>query len=195
MKKLEMDFLSVPQCREVFEKYSGEIVTESEKPDLDEVIKLAGRHTLAIELLARIYASSPNYQQINDLNKDLEKKDFHLTERIIRNRDSEYREFLEHFRRLFDISGICNDQEKMHILKIFSIIGSAEAPRDKVFQWIGKDYQKAYKELVNGNWLSEKNHMVSMHDLISEALRRQAPPEYNDCQYMIEQMTNAIKLR
>jgi len=193
LEKLELDYLTISLCREVFKKYSNKAVLKNEKDELDKVISLAGRHTLAIQLLAKIYAESPKYENLEALLAELKEKAFELPELVTQNRDKVYRRFMEHFVKLFDISCVLIDADKMHILKNMSIIGGIPTPREKLLEWIGNGYQDSYKELVGSSWISENNYMADMHDLIIESISAQTPPQFSDIEVMVEKMINEMQ--
>ncbi len=193
LERLELDYLPIPLCREVFKRYSKKTGLENEMVELDEVISLAGRHTLAIQLLAKIFAQSPKYNNLRTLLNELNDNGFMLPELVTQNRDDEYREFIAHFRKLFDLAGVSDDADKMRVLKNMAIIGSTPTPREQLFRWIGEEYQKAYKELVNSSWISEQNYMTSMHDMISEAIKAQATPVYSEYKKIIEVMAEELE--
>lgn len=49
----DIDFLSIDACAALFAHYRGEETPEAEQANLREVIRLAGAHTMALELLAK----------------------------------------------------------------------------------------------------------------------------------------------
>ena len=195
---LRLDSLGIEECIEVFKNRLGHIkannknVLNKENGVLKKIVERAGCHTLAIELLAGIYGESSKYKCLQDLLDELAANGFNLREKVMRNRNSDNREFMDHFKKLFDISGVTKDKKKMYVLKNIAIFGMIQTPRKQILNWISLDMEIAYKELRDSSWISEQNYIACTHDLICEAIKAQVAPRYDDYEIMIEVMTHEL---
>ncbi len=76
LKPIEITELTYEECRKIYRYHSKDTTTPDET--LDEIIRLANRHTLAVELLAKTQAS--NWKSADSLLANLIEKGFQLPE-------------------------------------------------------------------------------------------------------------------
>ena len=133
-----IDFLNTEQCREIYEKILNKIsrgklhVKPDELSDLNYIIeKLAGKHTITIELLAHLAATKP--WTVNKLRKELEQKGFRLRFR----KAGELINIQEEYEKLYDLSDLIDAE--VNILEAFSVFPYIPLPVKICNQWLLSD--------------------------------------------------------
>jgi hypothetical protein len=111
-----LDFLSAGECKALFYEFYK---AEKDDAGVEKIVDLCGRHTLAVELLAKTaeVASMP----VKDFYGILKEKGFNLNEVIdyrvgtsCRN-EKERKTFFNHMLKIFDIS--CVTKSELHLLQ------------------------------------------------------------------------------
>ncbi len=135
-------FLSLDQCRQIYEEIffsnTGGRIKEEDVPDLEYIIdKLAARHTLTVEFLARF--NSIKLWTVKKLRNELEKNGFELEFRD--DQDEEEAEKLVNIQKsyevLYDMS-MLTDAEK-NILEAFSVFPYIPLKIEICNQWLLED--------------------------------------------------------
>ncbi len=192
VKPYSLDLLSKEDCIELFDYYSNKEHTKADEADLKKIIKLTGKHTLALELLAKIYGTSMTIKTINQLLSELETTNFDLHNFITANADTESKEFIEHMTKLFDIAGIKDDEGKMHILKNLCILPSLPIPDIKILEWLGEEKENDLLSLASSGWLKKENDSIVMHSVIGATLKIKLIPSYDECAELMNAILNEI---
>ncbi|MDE6889540.1 MAG: tetratricopeptide repeat protein, partial [Eubacterium sp.] len=137
-----IEFLSLDQCRQIYEEIffsnTGGRIKEEDVPDLEYIIdKLAARHTLTVEFLARF--NSIKLWTVKKLRNELEKNGFELEFRD--DQDEEEAEKLVNIQKsyevLYDMS-MLTDAEK-NILEAFSVFPYIPLKIEICNQWLLED--------------------------------------------------------
>lgn len=181
--------------RQPFDKTSDSIYgidyTEDDSfhEDLDAIITMADRHTLAIELLAKTQKAS--MLSYGDFRKILDDKGFSLdsiSESIVYTHNPEQSDnwdraeqvFIEQFSKVLDISGI--QGEKLRIMRLFSALAPEPAVANDVREWLDITDFENINRLISGGWLTDgtigpDTPGLAMHPLISSVVRYKALPD------------------
>ena len=123
LKEYRIGYLDLDQCRYLFRSHIKTKPNPKNKV-LDELINLAGLHILAIELLAKTYENGPENFTVENLISEMKEKGFDLPKiSVERTNQPEIDSFYGHFKKLFDISKITN-QDQIHILKNLCLLPS-----------------------------------------------------------------------
>jgi len=203
LQAIEIGKLSIEDCRILYRQHSeespcaddynyGVTYTEDDSPDedLDAIILMADRHTLAIELLAKTQKSAAYTTQ--QMRKTLVETGFSLSsisESVTYVHTPEASEwdnseqiFIEQFSKVLDISGVRN--EKLRILKLFSLLSSDTISADNVRSWFDINDLDAVNALVSQGWVfrgrvgEQLETVFSMHPLINSVVRHKAMPDF-----------------
>ncbi len=182
--------LTPEECRILYRRALRRKRTLSDaSPDaaLDEIIRLAARHTLTVELLAKTqYAAGMDAQELLDR---LTKSGFDLTgvdEEIVYEHRPELggdgdanRTFLEHMTVIFDLSGLRADA--LRALQGMSLLAPNEyIPVRTVKKWLDLPNLNGLNRAADLGWLNEPLdgvRAVSIHPVVSAVVRRNAPPD------------------
>lgn len=203
---IEVGQLNWEDCRELYRAHSGD--TSASDKVIEDIIALAARHTLLIELLAKLqYATGQTaealYQRLREKGFDL--SDIQENISYLHNPEMNQekgcdRLFIEHVEMLFDISGICAKREEMEILQFFSLsVASCPVPMRTVQKWMGLPNLNHMNALIKAGWLNRGNRngvpTVEMHPLVSAAVCRMAKPEEERVKVWIKNMADDIKIK
>jgi len=212
IKPLEIGRLGLIDCRILYRQHFGlqplnansdSIYgidhTEDPSPDedLDAIIEIADRHTLAIELLAKTQRAA--MQSMKKFRKTLTEQGFTLagiSETItytphpeIGGWDKSEQIFIDQFSKVLDISGI--PDEKLLILQLFSLLAPEVVPADNAKEWVSVRNLSDFNTLAQLGWLSaaapkDSEPGFTMHPLISAVVRHSKPPTAEDAKPLIE---------
>ena len=158
-EKFHIDLLSIEHCVDLFLKHS-ETVKERETEflnDIKEIVKLAGRHTLTIQLLGKTtYWKNCNPYELLEL---LKKYQFHIDTKVPYedSRDS----VNNALGKIFSLSGLTVEQKE--ILYSLSLMESKEVTFDIIAEWLGQDFvtdKSILVSLLNSGWL-QKSVLIS----------------------------------
>lgn len=203
LQPIEIGKLTMEDCRILYRQHSEDYVynsdfnygvtfLEDDSPDedLDAIISMADRHTLAVELLAKTQKSAA--YTIREMRETLEKTGFSLIEIAesityvhtpeIGEWDKAEQIFIEQFSKVLDISNIRN--EKLRVLQLFSLLSTDTIVADNVREWFGIDDLDTVNALVSQGWVfsgrvgEERRVAFSMHPLITSVVRHKALPSF-----------------
>jgi len=186
---------------------------EDASPDenLDAIIIMADRHTLAIELLAKQQRAS--MQSMKRFRKTLEDKGFSIQmakEKIgyLHNPESEKnidwdkteQAFIEQFSIVLDISGIKGDRKR--IMSLLSLLAAEPVDAENIKDWLGLDDYDIMSSLVSRGWVasgmigigSDETPGLAMHPLVSSVVRHKAMPDEDMAQVVIAGVTKSLEL-
>ncbi len=197
---MKMDCISDMSCvRRLFHAYYGRSISGEAWEEIDTIIELVNRHTLAVELLAKqMQASriSPDRMLVrlrkcglSDVGK----------EKIILNKNNETRKdsAYELIRSIFDMSGLLENE--ICILRNLTLFPYSGIHMKCFARWCGLESYDDVNELVGKGWMSldmETDH-IAVHPVISavvkgsvvsdtawlETLLRNSLKEYNGDDY------------
>jgi len=203
LKAIEIGKLTREDCRILYRQHSeeypynsdfnyGVTYAEDDLPDedLDAIITMADRHTLAIELLAKTQKSAA--YSTREMRETLTKTGFSLSnifESITyihtpETGDWEKAEqiFIEQFSKVFDISNIKN--EKLRVLQLFSLLSTDTIIAKNVRNWFEINDLDTVNALVSQGWIfrgsigEQSDVAFSMHPLVSSVVRNKALPSF-----------------
>jgi tetratricopeptide (TPR) repeat protein len=216
---IEVDKLSIEDCRILYRWHSEEnsagensnyklSYTEDDSPneDLDAIITLADRHTLAIELLAKTQiASGRNVCQMHEVLETVGFSLAAISESISYTHNPEIgvwdkaeQIFIEQFSLVLDISGFKG--EALRVLQLFSLLAPEPIFTEKVKSWFDISELSAANALVDTGWVfrgrtGEENLVgYSMHPLVSSVVRYRALPEYSTAIPLVSGLKDDLEL-
>ena len=199
-KEYLIEALPPDMCRSVYQENSQDTAPES-VPAIEEIIRLAVRHTQTVELLAKTqYAACLTAQE---LLEKLRKKGFSLAdvEETVYGKHVDTvsnKRLIEHLAMIFDIAQI-DDAEALRILKLFSLLATntpVDAATLKGFMNISG--LNAVNKLVERGWLNRNAQSFSIHPVIAETVQyvsqaEGCPVDYAFAKDMIQQMSEILK--
>ena len=224
MMPIEIERLSIEDCRILYRWHSGTSLSgddsyygssntpdSSPNQDLDDILELAQRHTLAVELLAKTQRA--NGRTTKQMLTLLMQGGFslrgigesisytHNPELLESDRNEEI--FIRQFSIVFNIAGIGG--EKLRIMQLFSLLASEPVETDIAKLWIGLPDLDAINGLVNSGWLvsgefitneteNKRGFGFSMHPLISSVIQHQAMPAYDISCTLVKAVAETISL-
>ncbi|GHV09123.1 hypothetical protein FACS1894217_12710 [Clostridia bacterium] len=194
---VKVDELSLEDCRKLYRRHANPEDThaaENAAPDktIDAIIKLAGRHTLAVELLAKTRYES--WQSDEDMLKELSERGFDLSEKWgkIERVDAEDR-FIGHMSKIFDMAGI--EGEELRVLRLFSLLAPDKIAYSHVEKWLDLPNPDAVNKLNKRGWLKrEVDNAVSMHPIIAAVVRKEQPVEWDEGKPLVVQLRKALEM-
>ena len=186
-----LELLEKKDCIKLFDHYSNKVHKDEETSDLEEIITRTGRHTLAIELLGKIYNTSLKINSIKSLLKELINNKFDLHNFVKANYDTKSKEFIKHMTKLFDIAGI-KFEDQLYILKNLCILPPLPVAGSKILEWFGDEFENDLVELSNSGWLKKEDKNITMHNVICETLQIKLSPSYEECKRLIKVLIEEI---
>ncbi|WP_259365077.1 tetratricopeptide repeat protein [Psychrobacter sp. GP33] len=183
-EKFHIDLLPIEYCVDLFLKHS-ETAKEQETESVNnikEIIKLAGRHTLTIQLLGKTaYWKNCNPYELLEL---LKKHQFHIDTKVPYEYHSKFsRDSVDNaLGKLFSLFGLTVEQKE--ILYYLSLMESQEVTFDIIAEWLGQDFvpdKSILVSLLNSGWL-QKSVLISetpnkpniqfykLHEVVSHAI-------------------------
>ena len=183
IKAIEIERLSIEACRTLYRRHSKD--RASPDSDIDGIITLADRHTLALELLAKTqYACGKSPQEMLLI---LWEKGFSLegiSETIayihspenFKGQEEAEALFIKHLSMVFDIARIDKTSEEYRVVQLFSMLAPEpdSVTGTMLKKWFTLKDLNALNALSNMGWLNKSIHpecAYSMHSLISAAVR------------------------
>jgi len=203
LQPIEIGKLDIGDCRILYRQHSeeysyhadynyGVTYAEDNSPDddLDAILEMADRHTLAIELLAKTQKSAA--YTTREMRETLKRTGFSLSdisESITYVHTPEVGEwdkaeqiFIEQFSKVLDISNIKN--EKLRVLQLFSLLSTDTISAENVRNWFAVDDLDMVNALVSQGWVfrgrtgEQLDVAFSMHPLITSVVRHKGLPSF-----------------
>ena len=189
---IHVDGPNIDYCCELYKikaEKTADILSDEENSCIRKIIKLAGRHTLTIELIAKTQINSGISEK--EMLEKLIKSGFSLTgiNDTIEN-NSENMILIEHLSRVFNISDIGKDESKIRIMRYFSLLDPNLAIEARVIKaWFGLEDLNNINALIKLGWLNrgEGNYLI-IHPVISDVVRYNFSTDYT----YYEPLINAI---
>ncbi|MBP8784917.1 MAG: DUF2225 domain-containing protein [Synergistaceae bacterium] len=201
LKTITIDRLEVDDCLALYKSHSKD--NDADITTLSEIIRLADRHTLTIELLAK--AQNASGMSAGDLLQLLKEKSFDLsgiTEKIPyshqgeRSTDEENpyeNKFMEHLSVVFDIVDI--EGEPLRVLRLFSLLPPDPLNGTDAAEWFELNNLDDLNTLEKKGWLSSVNQdgkKFSMHPVLASVIRYRGKPTCQECEHLISSLAKAI---
>ncbi len=198
MRLYPMDFLTGPVCQSLFLHYLRREPEMDEREALPEVVRLAGRHTLALELMAKTCRAARI--RVTELLRRLEQDGFNLeglAETVRRNGEYDGRRLAEHIMKLYDaadIKALGAEAERLLVNLCALPLDQVRIGVPELREWLGLPDLNLLNRLHERGWLRiNEDDTVSMHGVIAEALRMQLAPDAEKCQPVIAGVVGKVK--
>jgi tetratricopeptide (TPR) repeat protein len=190
-----LGFLEIPQCRELFRRYYLIYRAERDNTALEDIIALAGQHTLTVELLAK---TAQNRQiSLSELRQLLQQSGFDLGQAIqeevelLKDGRRESGPFFEHLRKLFPLAGLTSPEE--YILANLAILPSLPLPKTLIKKWLALDSFNDLNRLVAKGWLLEAGgDQLWLHQVLQEIIHHQLPPNPKNHRNLLQNLATAL---
>ena len=191
----DMTFLSEEACMELFSHYRRKKTLPEEHEALCEVIRLAGRHTMALELMAKTCKAAG--LTINGLLERLNRDGFNLDgiqEEVRCKGGHKSKRFLEHMLKLYDIADIkALGPEAEQLLANLSVLPLQDFSIDTLISWLQLPDRVLLNRLDDRGWIRIGDEdTVTMHAVIAEVIRAALKPDANDCETLLESVQESI---
>ena len=166
--------------------------SEDELACVEKIVKLSGEHTLTLELLAKTCRASG--RSVFDILKAMNEEGFSLkgiNTRVVRQNEDEALRFIEHLEKLYDISGIVNEHaELIPLMKKLCVLDVSDCQAGDLVRWCTEEDNDRLNQLARLGWLREKGLRYTMHNVVSEVLKRKLEPKFAD----IEETAKALNM-
>jgi hypothetical protein len=199
-EKLNIDVLSTEQCIDLFLKHYENTVDVEEQPTLVKLIRLAGEHTLTVELLAKIASDSvlsvtQLYEQVSASGFDLSPLTGATVDGLHSGTVDEVdrqHQLHEHLSKLFTMSKL--DEDEKNLLGLFAILpNQGYHCHDELIVWFGLEDAKPLMDLVKKGWLLRDKEFFSMHPVIGFVVVQGLRPSQSSIEIFTERFTNSLK--
>ena len=181
--------LSEEQCVSLYKDIRGGAVYNDEI--IKELVKKSDYLTIVVELLAKT-AKTANLSDETLLQK-LKSKGFNLPEiKKSVNINNQARKFNEHLSLLFDISKL--DEDERMVLKHFSLFPQIPLPFDYAERWFEQENPDILNKLAEKGWLFKTTQGFYMHHVISDVVRFENMPTYDDCANLVYNLCDDLRI-
>ena len=196
--------LTPEQCRILYrralnennENISDITTINDDAPDeiLDEILRRAAYHALAVKLLAKTQAEADLSE--DELLEKLKESGFDLTEietdiyyRHNPETDDDndgYAQFIEHMARIFDLSNLRDNPKNADALRALQgmslLAPNVYIPMKTARKWLGLSNLNGLNRATDAGWLNRQTdenggRSVSVHPIIAAVVQREAPPD------------------
>jgi len=194
-----MEFMPVKDCIKLFARYRGKAIHKTERADAEKIVELAGRHTLALELLAAIYKEA-GYQSAKELLDRLADENFDLkglSEEVQKSGGATSERLLKQMATLYRMSDIEKlGDEAVGLLTNLCILPLKNFPVKVLLHWLELSGINLLNKLADKRLIRfvDGKKMVEMHDVIAEVLRQELKPDSEKCGRLIETVTTRTAL-
>ena len=191
-------FLCIDECRELYERIrfedSGGRVMPEDVQDLEYVIeKLAGRHTITVELLAHM--ARTKLWTVKRLREELEKKGFRLQFR----KNGEVIDIQKSYEVLYDMSRLTEAEQ--NILEAFSVFPYIALAAETCNEWLLADAgvnedDDILIELYQKGWLQfdPSQESYSMHPVFAQFIYEKVKPSAEMHPVLMEECQKRLKI-
>ena len=196
--KIPVPPLSENDCMTLFYSY---YFSQKDDTMLRKIIQLADRHTVTIELLAKIADSEEVL--LHEFYDSLVQCGFHIsTEEVATVHEKMHSEgrIIEQLKKLFAVYG-CSPKEQ-HLLIQVSTIPNIQFVFEKAKKWFDLDNRTLLNHLVKKGWIKKeslydngrRHYFYYIHSVIASAIRAQFTEQlYQACQNFICEITLEMK--
>ncbi len=187
----DLDFLSPGACKELFYNFYK---MEQDDGSLEKIIKLAGYHTLTVELLARTAQEAA--QKLKAFLLTLQQNGFNLDKAIperietLWNYETARRTFFEHILKVFDMSRLT--QEEIDVLSNLSLLPALYIDINLLCGWLGLPDKKILNGLVRKGWIKQVGMQVFLHQGTAESIFYRTKPDCSKSKRLITSLANAL---
>lgn len=169
-RSYRLKMLEPEACEDLFyyyyneEEYEVSAEERKQRQAVKDLVKLAGSHTYAVELLAK---SAKYTSSLEEYLKEVKKVGFRFPKLNVQtDHRNAYASAAEQLKKLFDLS--TRSEEEMQILWDFSVLPNMELSIKEVQQWLGYTTNDL-DQLIREGWLLFRQG-ISMHPLIKETI-------------------------
>ena len=159
-EKHDVDVLPYKQCIELFKHHYELDINDSDTESLNELITLAGRHTLTIELLAKI--ATNDMLELSELLSQIKATGFDLTSLTEIEANATHsgtaqqtereHQLHEHLAKLFTLSSL--DTAQQQILRLLAILPyQGYHGKKQLMPWLQIDKASSLVALAKKGWL------------------------------------------
>ncbi|MDR3051364.1 MAG: tetratricopeptide repeat protein, partial [Oscillospiraceae bacterium] len=180
-------YLSPEDCEKLFVQYAR-LQEPYDAPALWAIIARTGRHTLALEIIAR--AMWKRKKTLPDALRELESKGFNIPIEISTAHSEDMPEaMMRQLEKLYEISDVAGKPTHQYILKNFAVLPYLPLPGNDVTEWMGLDPQQeqALYELCDLGWLELSPAGIAMHSVV-RAVARRLEIGMGDCETLIDHL-------
>jgi len=190
-KIYQLGFMNEQKCVDLFyAHYDG----KKDDAYVIKTVKLAGYHTLTVELLAKT-AKSADFE-IRALYEMLRDKGFNLNEVIkeqvtfVWHGEKDRKKFFEHILKVFNLIHL--SEKENYILTNLSILPPEWIQKYKLKEWLKLDSKEEINLLVEKGWVNQEESKVQMHKIIAETIKCKNKPNFHKCKNLVSSIIKSI---
>ncbi|MCL2036298.1 MAG: tetratricopeptide repeat protein [Oscillospiraceae bacterium] len=155
---------------------------------VNELVKKADYLTIVVGLLAKTARESGDSD--SELLDKLNKCGFSLHEITD---DVDGKTFKQHMQKLFDVSEV-KDEDEFHILKMFSLFPPIPLDAKIAKRWFDLPNLNVLNRLAKRGWLFKSESGFYMHHVISDIVRFENMPTYDDCAGLVDKINEDLRI-
>ena len=203
IKSKKVEELSIENCKGIFSFYRK--FTIEEDKDVETIINLVDKHTITVELLAKLIRKQE--QKIGDFLQILIDRGFNFKfsnedeELVSSNHDlmrAKERKIIEQLKILFNAINLSEDERQL-LIKI-SVIPNLPFNFSKARKWFSLSNRSGLENLSSNGWLNQwtddklrNKYWYCLHSIVAMAIRAQYKDKlYEICQPFMRELTNEM---
>ncbi len=171
--------------RGIFTHHYGRPVRPDEQEIVDGIIRLVNGHTITVELIAKQMRAS--FLKPAKMLERLESTGIntHLKEKVKREGTAEKQSSYDYICRLFDFSGISEDEK--HLMEVMSFMPLAGIEIGLLGEILDLEDYDGINSLIGKSWLilDEDDDVIRMHPVIADVVREKLNPTPQSCRDLV----------
>ena len=169
-------------------------------PDVQDLLNHIGRHTLTIELLARLCAEYPSIHPAGILKRLQDKQFQQLSQSVWSHHSKREIEVYGYLMAAFSLTSL--SEEELHQLIQWAVLPSVFTDWETILQLFKVDslevnsFENALRGLRKKGWVTREKETgkYRCHQLIQEVIRYKFPPEKQNCFNVIQGARNLLSI-
>ena len=198
--KHEVNVLSPEQCVALFIQHYDISTSKTDQVTLNALIELAGRHTLTVELLAKVAKDGlldvPQlFEQVKRTGFDLSGLTDTTAEGLHRGTELQSQrqhQLHEHLSKLFQLASLA--EEEQTILRTLSTLPyQAYHGKNELMVWLGLDKPQPLINLTQKGWLQRMGLRFAVHPVVADVAKHQVALDLATLRHFAERFGLAIQ--
>ena len=200
-KKIDIVNLSNKDLHDLFISITDKYKDDKYRDDIDNLITIAGGHTMLISLVAKSSRGLNGNKTLTDYIDTLKDGLNKVKIRVSNNKDNKNEQNLlvyEHINSLFNFEELDNDEK--YIMCNASLLPTVGMNIKTFCQSINREYDDSsgsndiISKLTTKGWITQdiNQHTIMLHPVIAEVTRDNLNPEFKNCSYFVNSLQEKI---
>ncbi len=193
LEEMKLGFLEFEDAILLFKKYC---TTISDDNLISEIVEAFGKHTLTIEILAKM--AQKQHYDANKLKNAL-KNNLKANIKINHRKDITVEKIMEYISSIFDLTNLAEDE--LWLMKQFVCLPPDFHSYDLLVEFINPKviqkeaiFSETLENLVGNGWLIKENNSYKMHRIIADVYKNKFPIKIVEISSLINVVIDKLKI-